>query len=69
MANQDLAKVSIVGVGMQNHPGVAATLFKILSQNGIEVELVSTSEIKISCLIPREKTQLAVQSLHQGFLG
>ena len=67
-SNQDLAKVSIVGVGMQNHPGVAARLFQLLSQNGIGVELVSTSEIKISCLIPREKAQIAVQKLHEGFL-
>jgi aspartate kinase len=67
-SNQDLAKVSIVGVGMQNHPGVAARLFQLLSENGIAVELVSTSEIKISCLVAREKAQLAVQKLHAGFL-
>jgi aspartate kinase len=67
-ANQDLAKVSVVGVGMQNHPGVAAKTFKTLAENGIAVELVSTSEIKISCLIPRDLTQLAVQKLHHGFL-
>src|SRR6185437_6240828 len=66
--NRELAKVSIVGVGMQNHPGVAATLFGILSENDIPVELVSTSEIKVSCLIPRELTQLAVQKLHLGFI-
>lgn len=68
MANQELAKVSVVGVGMQNHPGVAAKTFDVLAANGIGVELVSTSEIKISCLIPREKTQLAVQKLHEGFI-
>jgi aspartate kinase len=68
LANQDLSKVSIVGVGMQNHPGVAAQMFEILATNGISVELVSTSEIKISCLIPREMTQLAVQRLHLGFI-
>jgi aspartate kinase len=67
-ANLELAKVSVVGVGMQNHPGVAAKTFKTLAENGIIVELVSTSEIKISCLVAREKTQLAVQKLHESFL-
>jgi aspartate kinase len=64
---QDLAKVSIIGVGMQNHPGVAARMFEILAQENIPIELVSTSEIKVSCLINKAHNQKAVQALHRGF--
>jgi aspartate kinase len=64
---QDLAKVSIIGVGMQNHPGVAAKMFEILANENISIELISTSEIKISCLIAKEHNQKAVQALHHGF--
>jgi aspartate kinase len=64
---QDLAKVSIIGVGMQNHPGVAAKMFEILATENISIELISTSEIKISCLIGKEHNQKAVQALHHGF--
>lgn len=64
---QDLAKVSIIGVGMQNHPGVAARMFEILAQENIPIELVSTSEIKVSCLIAKAHNQKAVQALHRGF--
>jgi aspartate kinase len=64
---QDLAKVSIIGVGMQNHPGVAAKMFEILATENISIELISTSEIKISCLIAKEHNQKAVQALHRGF--
>jgi aspartate kinase len=64
---QDLAKVSIIGVGMQNHPGVAAKMFEILASENISIELISTSEIKISCLIAKEHNQKAVQALHRGF--
>jgi aspartate kinase len=64
---QDLAKVSIIGVGMQNHPGVAAKMFEILANENISIELISTSEIKISCLIAKEHNQKAVQALHRGF--
>jgi aspartate kinase len=63
----DLAKVSIIGVGMQNHPGVAAKMFEILAQGDIPIELVSTSEIKVSCLIAKDHNQKAVQALHRGF--
>jgi aspartate kinase len=64
---QDLAKVSIIGVGMQNHPGVAAKMFEVLAHDDIPIELVSTSEIKISCLIAKQHTQKAVQGLHRSF--
>jgi aspartate kinase len=64
---QDLAKVSIIGVGMQNHPGVAAKMFEVLAQEDIAIELVSTSEIKVSCLIAKMSNQKAVQALHRAF--
>jgi aspartate kinase len=64
---QALAKVSIVGVGMQNHPGVAAKMFTLLAEDRIEIKMISTSEIKISCVIPEEKMKSAVESLHRGF--
>jgi aspartate kinase len=62
-----LAKVSIVGVGMQNHPGVAAKMFELLAQAGIDIQLITTSEIKVSCLIAEAQAKLAVESLHNGF--
>jgi len=62
-----LAKVSVVGVGMQHHPGVASRMFGLLAEAGIRIRLISTSEIKISCLIDGDKMKAAVQALHQGF--
>ncbi len=62
-----IAKVSIVGVGMRNHSGVAAKMFQVLSSEGINVEMISTSEIKVSCVIQEKYTELAVRSLHTAF--
>jgi aspartate kinase len=62
-----LAKVSIVGVGMQNHPGVAARMFALLGEAGVNIRLISTSEIKISCMVDDERGQDAVRALHKGF--
>ncbi len=62
-----IAKVSIVGVGMKNHAGVAAKMFRILSDHGINILMISTSEIKISCVIDEKYTELAVRALHEGF--
>lgn len=62
-----LAKVSAVGVGMMTRPGVAATMFSCLSSENISIKMVSTSEIKISCLVDREQAILAVQKLHYQF--
>ncbi|SMO36053.1 aspartate kinase [Melghirimyces algeriensis] len=62
-----LAKVSAVGAGMVSHPGVAARMFTTLSQSGIHIKMISTSEIKISCVIPQEKATQAVQELHTAF--
>jgi aspartate kinase len=63
----DLAKVSIVGVGMQHHPGVASRMFSLLAQAGVNIKLITTSEIKVSCLIDNGQVQKAVQCLHSGF--
>ncbi|MGE4169346.1 MAG: aspartate kinase [Candidatus Margulisiibacteriota bacterium] len=62
-----IAKVSIVGVGMISKPGVAAKLFSVLGQNGINIKLISTSEIKISCAIERKEAKRAVALLHAAF--
>ncbi len=63
----DIAKVSIVGAGMQTHPGVAAKMFKILADKDINIEMISTSPIRISCVIKRGRVKEAVKALHSGF--
>ncbi len=63
----DLAKVSVVGVGMQHHPGVASKMFQLLADAGISIKLITTSEIKISCLIASGQMKQAVECLHRGF--
>ncbi len=65
--DSNIAKVSIVGVGMRNHAGVASTMFKILSDHGINILMISTSEIKVSCVIEEKYTELAIRALHEGF--
>jgi aspartate kinase len=65
--DDDIAKISIVGAGMQSHPGVAARMFKILADDGINIEMISTSPIRISCVIRKAKAKEAVKSLHNGF--
>jgi len=63
----DIAKVSIVGAGMQTHPGVAAKMFKILAGEDINIEMISTSPIRISCVVKKGKIKEAVKALHSGF--
>ena len=63
----DLAKISIVGVGMRTHSGVAAEMFDALAKHGVNILAISTSEIKISCLIEAKYTELAVRVLHEHF--
>jgi aspartate kinase len=63
----DIVKVSIVGLGMRSHAGVAAKMFGLLASEGINIQAISTSEIKISCIIAAKYTELAVRSLHEGF--
>ena len=64
---EDIAKVSIVGAGMRAHPGVAAKMFNVLADHGINIHMISTSEIKISCVIDEKYTELAVRALHEAF--
>ncbi len=66
-ARQDVVKVSIVGLGMRSHAGVAARMFTLLADEGITIDAVSTSEIKVSCLIASKYGELAVRTLHDGF--
>ena len=63
----DIAKVSIVGVGMRNHAGVASKMFQVLADEGVNIRVISTSEIKITCLIDEKYAELAVRSLHAAF--
>ncbi len=64
----DIAKVSLVGAGMRNHPGVAADMFRVLSEHGINISMISTSAIRISCVIAADRCEEAVQSLHDYYL-
>ncbi len=64
---EDVAKVSVVGLGMRSQPGVAFKMFKTLANEGINIKMISTSEIKISCVIDPKYTELAVRALHDAF--
>jgi aspartate kinase len=65
--DEDVVKVSIVGLGMRSHAGVAAKMFRLLSSEGINIQAIATSEIKVSCLVADKYTELAVRALHEGF--
>ena len=65
--NEDISKVSVVGVGMKSHAGVAATMFKTLAEKKINIEMISTSEIKISVIVKEDSAHEAVKSLHDAF--
>lgn len=67
ITDSDVAKVSAVGIGMRSQSGVAAKMFKTLSDEGINIKVIATSEIKISVLIDRKYMELAVQALHDAF--
>ncbi len=67
IVDTDVAKVSVVGIGMRSHTGVAARMFDALAKEGINIKVISTSEIKISVLIDRKYMELAVQALHDAF--
>ncbi|MFX8856597.1 ACT domain-containing protein, partial [Acinetobacter baumannii] len=64
---KNVVKVSVVGVGMRSHSGIARTMFKALAEKGINIQVITTSEIKVSVLIAAEYTELAVRSLHTAF--
>jgi aspartate kinase len=67
LTDERIGKVSIVGAGMRSHPGVAAKVFQTLGENGINIEMISTSPIKISCVITADEVPRAVKALHQAF--
>jgi len=67
LEDQDIARVSVVGVGMKSHPGVAATMFGALAKNKINIEMISTSDISISCIIQKRFAEKAVKALHAKF--
>jgi aspartate kinase len=62
-----LAKVSLVGTGMLNTPGVAARMFRTLADSNINIEMISTSEIRITCIVEQEMAEAAVRALHSAF--
>ncbi|HSZ05384.1 MAG TPA: aspartate kinase [Solirubrobacteraceae bacterium] len=67
IAREEIGKVSIVGAGMRSHPGVAAKVFKVLAAEGLNIEMISTSPIKISCVIPPDRVASVVRALHSAF--
>lgn len=67
--DENISKVSIVGIGMKSHSGVAANMFRALSDNNINIKMISTSEIKVSCVIEEKFTELAVRVLHDTFIS
>jgi aspartate kinase len=64
---EEMGKVSIVGAGMRSHPGVAAKVFAVLAEEGVNIDMISTSPIKISCVIERDRVERAVSALHSAF--
>jgi len=67
VTDQNVAKISVVGVGMRSHAGVAGTMFRTLAERGINIQVISTSEIKVSVLVAAEYTELAVRALHTAY--
>ena len=67
ISDPDVSKISVVGVGMRSHVGVASTMFRTLSERGINIQVISTSEIKVSVLVAAEYTELAVRALHTAY--
>ncbi|MDQ1402630.1 MAG: aspartate kinase [Actinomycetota bacterium] len=67
LADSDIAKVSLIGAGMKTHPGIAATMFETLASEGVNIDMISTSPIRISCVVKADKVEQAVQALHDAF--
>ena len=67
IAKDGVVKISIIGVGMRSHAGVAQTMFQTLAEKGINIQVISTSEIKVSVLVAEEYTELAVRALHTAY--
>jgi aspartate kinase len=66
-ADEHMGKVSLVGAGMRSHPGVAAKAFRVLGESGVNIEMISTSPIKISCVVREDDVPIAVKALHSAF--
>ena len=66
-SDDNISKISIVGVGMRSHSGIASKMFQVLAEEGINIQMISTSEIKVSCVIDAKYTELAVRVLHESF--
>lgn len=67
LEDSDIAKVSVVGVGMRSHAGIASRMFKALAESGVNIKMISTSEIKISCVIKKEDADKAAKAIHKAF--
>ncbi len=68
ISDENISKISIVGLGMKSHAGVASDMFKVLAENNINILMITTSEIKVSCVIEEKYTELAVRVLHERFV-
>jgi aspartate kinase len=68
VSDKSIAKISVVGIGMRSHSGVAADMFEILGRNRINIQMISTSEIKISCVVAKKDGEKAVKLLHKHFI-
>ena len=69
IAQEEMGKLSVVGVGMKSHSGIAAKLFEVLSEQGINIDMISTSEIKISVVISLSQAEDALKAAHDGFIS
>ena len=67
LGDENIAKISVIGVGMRSHAGVAQKMFEVLARENINIMMISTSEIKVSCIIDQKYTELAVRVLHNAF--
>ena len=63
----EIAKISLIGAGMRSHPGVAADMFEALAEAGINIEIISTSSIRVSCVVRAAEVERAVQAVHDRF--
>jgi len=63
----EIAKISLIGAGMKSHPGVAADMFEALAEAGINIEIISTSSIRVSCVVRASEVERAVQAVHDKF--
>ena len=67
LGDDGIAKVSLIGAGMKSHPGVSAKAFEVLAASGVNIEMISTSSIRITCVVRAEQVEQAVQALHEAF--